>query len=248
MEELAGYIELGMAKESLAVANVLLKIRPLTADVFVEAVAGLLIQADKLKPWRRKVEIAYAALNSSNKKSAATKLFHFYVSVKDWKAAREFIPKRTNNPADLMFSMWTNLNLKEIEKTDEISKKCLRLIRKETDDFFKSCLLEALGSYFAQTGKWEAAEQAWKTGQEFPSFVENAWDGLVKLHAYRGFLEANNAFESSKGKDFLEDNKAALMLPDNSTKRSAWVDKRFRRYAKHLAKVIPAKERWKFGR
>jgi hypothetical protein len=71
---------------------------------------------------------------------------------------------------------------------------------------------------------------------------------LVKLHAYRGFLEANNAFESSKGKDFLEDEKSVLMLPDNSIKRSAWVDKRFRRYAKHLAKVIPAKERWKYGR
>jgi len=86
----------------------------------------------------------------------------------------------------------------------------------------------------------------WEAGQELSALAENAWDGLVKLHAYRGLLQANVAFESAKANVFREDD--GLMLPGNSAGRCHSANKTFRRYAKHLARVIPAKERWRFGR
>ena len=249
LNELEGYLELGMTKETLTVARAILKQHPVIASSFCQAVTALLIKADKLKPWQLLIENTYDSLNRKEKKQAAIEMLHFYVSIKDWKKAANFVPKRTNDPMDLLFSMWTWLELKEIEKAKIICKKCLRLLRKvdPDDDFVASSLLEAVASYHAQTGDWHQAERVWKYGRKYPWFAENAWEGLVRLHAYRGFLEANNAFESVKGKDFLEDKNLALMLPDNSSERSAQVDKIFHRYAKHLAKVIPAKERWRFG-
>ncbi len=175
-------------------------------------------------------------------------MLHFYVSIKDWKMAASFVPKRSNDPTTLLFSMWTWLELKELEKARSLHKKCLRQLQAtdSRDEFAISSLLEALGSYYAQVGEWSLAEQAWKSGQDYSTFAENAWDGLVKLHAYRGLLQANLAFDSAKENIFSEDD--GLMLPGNSAGRCALVDNTFRRYAKHLARVIPPKERWRFGR
>jgi hypothetical protein len=95
-------------------------------------------------------------------------------------------------------------------------------------------------------------QNPWLDARKFDDNSLQFWCGVKNGkngYGYQlGQKDYDNAFESSKGKDFLEDEKSVLMLPDNSIKRSAWVDKRFRRYAKHLAKVIPAKERWKYGR
>ena len=250
LNELDGYLELGMKKETLTVARAILKQRPVSGSELSQAVNAILIEADKLKSWQLLVENAYKSLKRTEKRDAAIMMLHFYVSLEDWKKAAIFVPKRTNNTTDLLFSMWTWLQLKEMEKAQIICKKCLRMLRKvdSCDDFVASSLLEAVASYHAQAGDWDFAERAWKCGRKYPWFVENAWEGLVRLHAYRSFLEANNAFESVKGIDFLEDKKMALMLPGNSIERSALVDKKFHRYAKHLAKVIPAKERWRFGR
>ena len=134
-----------------------------------------------------------------------------------------------------------------MEKAGRVFKQCLRLLGKTNpaDEFASGALTEAVAAYHAQNGEWNQAERAWRIGQCFPWFAENAWTGLVKLHAYRGLLQANVAFESARNKFCAETD--SLMLPGNNSKRAASAEKEFRRYAKHLAPVIPAKERWRFG-
>src|SRR5665213_3018629 len=149
--------------------------------MFSQAVEAVLIQAAKLKPWRLLIESAYESLKPSEEKRAAIRMLHYYVSIKEWKEARNFIPKRTNEPTHLLFSMWTWLELKELGKAYYLHKKCLRLLRATSpdDELVVSSLLEALGSYFAQSGEWRFAEEAWESGQAYSTFAENAWDGLV---------------------------------------------------------------------
>ena len=53
LDELDGYLSLGAKAECLALARALLKHQTLTVRVFLDATEALLIQADKLKPWRR---------------------------------------------------------------------------------------------------------------------------------------------------------------------------------------------------
>ena len=248
LNELEGYLELGMAQETLTVAKAILKQRPLTSHAFAQAIQALLIQADNLKPWTRLIERAYEALDRKARKHSASSVLYFYVSIRAWKKASGFVPKRTNDPTELLFSMWTWLELKEMEKAHPLCRKCRRQLQATNpgDELAVGSLLEALGSYYAQTGDWHLAEQAWKSGQDYSPFAENAWDGLVKLHAYRGLLQANVAFDSARANIFSDDDN--LMLPGNSAGRCAWIDKKFHRPAKYLARVIPAKERWRFGR
>ena len=50
-------MELGMQRECLAVARKLLKANPMVATTFSECVETILIQADHLEPWRRRVPL-----------------------------------------------------------------------------------------------------------------------------------------------------------------------------------------------
>jgi hypothetical protein len=244
-DELHGYLELGMANEALAIASNILKSEKIDSLHFCEAVDAILIQADHLKPWRGRVERAYERLNETGKRLGAARMLDFYVSISAWEEAYNFIPRKKSEPQTLLFSVWTLLELRNLEEAASVFLICLKQLKTARDKFDKSCLLEAVAAYLAQTGEWEKAESAWEAGQEFPYLAENAWDGLTKLHAYRGLLQANIAFETAKQNSFWDE--PALMLPNNSIRRSIAVDRKFHRYASHLAKVIPAKERWRFG-
>jgi hypothetical protein len=62
INELQGYVGLGMSKDALRLARQMLKTRPLHPQVFSEALWAILIQADRLPKWRAVVESAYKAL------------------------------------------------------------------------------------------------------------------------------------------------------------------------------------------
>lgn len=247
LNELDGYCELGMANEALALCRKLLRCKQINARAFEAVVTTLLIQADHLKRWRRALERAFENLPLNARPNVTGKLFHFYVSVADWNAAFSFLPKKPTTCADLLFSMWTLLELRKTDEAKKIFRKCRRELHPDLDEQDMSSLTEAMASHLAQSGDWPAAARFWRLGSQLESFAPNAWEGLIKLHAYDGLLQANEAFDAIRSEEFW-DSSTDVMLPGNTNEIRRLLDKKFHRLAKHLAKVIPAKERWRFGR
>jgi tetratricopeptide (TPR) repeat protein len=247
IDELDGYCEMGMAKEALALSRKLLRRKNINAPTFAAVLTTLLIQADQLKRWRRAIEAAFEKLPLNGRANVTDKLFHFYVSVRDWNSAFSFLPKKPETCADLLFTMWTLLELRKNNEAKNIFRRCQRALRPPLDELDLSSLGEAMASYLVQTGNWEAAARIWNQNAQLETFAPDAWEGLIKLHAYRGLLQANEAFDAIKHEKFW-DSSTEVTLPGNSKQIRTLLDKKFHRYAMHLAKVVPANERWKFGR
>ena len=247
-EELEGCLSLGMEREAVRLAGRILRANQLDAVTFNSTVNALLISEDRLGRWLVRVESAFGSLKRRDQRKAATMMFNFHVSMNRWEAAARFMPRRPATAMELLFSVWTLLNLKKVQEAGDLLKLNTRRFRKSDSDFDQSCLMEATACYAAQDGNWEAAELVCERSTGFWPFAPNAWERLVKIHALRGLLKANEVFdfvrvERDRTDSRVSPNAKAPCPPE----RLHELDVDFHRHAKHLAKVIPARERWRFG-
>ena len=174
-------------------------------------------------------------------------MFNFYVSMNRWTDAALFLPRRPATSEQLLFSMWTLLNLRRLEEATALSKACYRRFIRTNDEFEESCIAEAIAACEAQNGSWGAAETIWQLGADRWPFAPQAWEGLVKLNALRGLLTANQVFRFvSRARRTHECQSPNAKVPC-APEQLEVLDRDFHRHAKQLAKVIPAKERWQFG-
>lgn len=139
--EMEGYSGIGMAKEALQIARTLLKYRPVHPCAFSHALSTITIQADHCRTWRRLVEGAYAQSPGRTRKALRSDMLDFYVSVPDYEAAFRFIVKRPNTLGDIVFSLWTLLNLRKPEQAKPLWRKCRRLLAQARDPFTLGMLL-----------------------------------------------------------------------------------------------------------
>ena len=247
-EELEGCLSLGMERESLRLAGRILRDDHLDAIAFDAAVNALLISEDRLGRWLARVESAFATLKRRDQRKAATMMFNFYVSMNRWEDAARFMPRRPATAMELLFSVWTLLNLKKVQEAGDLLKLNTRRFRKSEHDLDQSCLMEATACYAAQDGNWEAAEFVCERSTGFWPFAPNAWERLVKIYALRGLLKANEVFDFVRGERDRTDSRVSPNAKAPCTpERLNELDVNFHRHAKHLAKVVPAKERWRFG-
>ena len=185
-------------------------------------------------------------------------MFWLFVSVKDWKSAERYIPERTSDPTDLLFSMWTLLNLRRDSEAAGLYRRCRRIWRrriksnsveevldpdKELDN---AALIEAMASYLAQAGQWKDASLWWSMGQCLSPFAENAWEGLLKLHAVKAIQIGKEAIEVAE-KTGLGYDDVPLMLPGLRKSGIEEFKHRFQGFKQHLFKVVPETELWRFG-
>jgi hypothetical protein len=246
-EELEGCLHLGMEREALRLAGRILRTQNLNATAFDSAINALLICEDRLGRWVARVESAFAALNRRDQRRCSTAMFNFYVSLNRWTDAARFLPRRPASAEELLFSMWTLLNLRRMEEASALLNTCYRWFTSTDDEFEESCLAEAIAACEAQTGSWAAAETMWQLGADRWPFAPQAWEGLVKLNALRGLLTANQVFRFvSRARRTHECQSPNAKVPCAPEQLEVW-DQDLHRHAKHLAKVIPAKERWQFG-
>ena len=243
-----------MAREGLTISRWLLKQRPIPAQVFDDALNAILVHADRLKPWRGVLEKAFASLTSASQRQVSRTMFRFYIALPDWSAANHLVPEKSLDPVDLLFSMWTYLELRDDKRATRVFRKCRRvwesLVRdefnRETKAVFVSTLIEAMALYQARMGRWGEAVELWTLGKENMPFAPNAWEGLIKLHTLRACLETNDALERIRDDEFWTDD-CAIVLPKNQTALREKHDRQFQRFARHLANIVPHKERWRFG-
>jgi tetratricopeptide (TPR) repeat protein len=247
-EELEGCLHLGMEREALRLAGKILSRHNLNASAFNSAINALLICEDRLARWLGRVESAYAALGRRDQQKSAKAMFNFYVSLNRWTEAARFLPRRPATAEGLLFSMWTLLNLRRIEEAEPLYKASIRMFRRVEDEFEQSCLLEAIGCYWAQNRDWGAAEYACQRGADCWPFAPQAWQRLVKIQAARGWQMATE-LSALIDQECSELEKAGLPTSGNyGTAKDLDEQKALlNRQASRLAKVVPAKERWQFG-
>ena len=159
-EELEGCLHLGMEREALRLAGRILRSHNLNAIAFDSAINALLICEGQLGRWLARVESAFAALGRRDQRKCSTAMFNFYVSLERWTDAARFLPRRPATSEQLLFSMWTLLNLRRMEEAGLLYKISIRKFKRAEDEFEQSCLLEAIGCYWAQNRDWGAAEYA----------------------------------------------------------------------------------------
>jgi len=153
-EELEGCLHLGMEREALRLAGRILRSHNINATNFDSAVNALLICEARLGRWLGRVESAFAALSRRDQRKSAKAMFNLYVSLNRWTDAARFLPRRPATAEELLFSMWTLLNLRRIEEAEPIYKASVRRFKRVEDEFEQSCLLEAMGCYWAQSWPW----------------------------------------------------------------------------------------------
>jgi hypothetical protein len=233
-----------MQQDALRVARELLTIRPVHPFVFFEALSAVLIQADRLHHWRKSVEKAYAEIQPIFQPLIASQMLGFYVSLKQWQKAEQFLPKRPTSVEELTFAMWTWLHLGQIKKAATIERKCLKMLKVTNDGFVGSMLLDALGDYYAQTGDWNSAETASVASPPQEPLFDNAVTRLVEIQAVRGRVFANIGQKKLKNTQIDEFD---LMLPGNRKARSLSVHTELEKYKSALLRIVPKNALWRFG-
>ena len=245
VKELDGYVELGMPGEALQAARNLLNQPDISPEQFGSAADAILIQADKTKPWRGVLETAFSRLSKTGQRAVRDKMFGFYVTLEDWDAAHRFLPKRPVHAAELLFSMWTLLNLNKPAKL--VQRQCLRALKSADEPFALSNLLEALASYHAHQGELDAAEHYWKQSAGLEPFAHKALAGLVEIAAVRGQLLAKAGLlqiEKFRKEGVDEE---AVILPNNRGSALEKAARDLKRYQTILQKIVPPRKLRDFG-
>jgi len=254
--ELQGYLELGMRPQSLGVARRILNHSALTASAFREAVEAILIQAGNLKRWRPRIEDAYQRLSHADCKQVRFTMLSYFVAAEDWHAAEYHLPRKSANPAELLFAMWTCVELGRDQVARRFYRQCLRRLdvrpdaSKSPDEFEMelSSLIEAVACYHARKGNWNEASSWWWKGTRLRPLTSNAWDGLVKLQTLEAISITKRAAESSEEGDWSFVSDSPLLFPAKHGK-SVQKDeaRRFRVYDRQLSRVVPVAERYRLG-
>ena len=258
VESLQGYLGLGMQRQCLATAKRLLRRPQLTAHAFAEAVDAILIQGCNLRHWQPWIEVAYERLSFTDRKLVRFQMLGFYVSREEWKSAEHYVPETSSNAVELLFAMWTLLELRRDSSAERIYRQCLKAWRagsgrwvepRDEDEEMKiSALIEAIASYFAQVGRWRDAADWYEKGIYVRPFTPQAWEGLLKIATIRAINAAKCAQKFSVEEDWYFANETALQIPRAAGKPKHQDDqRRFRKFEAQLSRVVPENERFHFN-
>jgi hypothetical protein len=250
VNELKGYVNIGMKHEALKMARRLLKGRDIKSDDFNNALNAILVQADKCKPWTPVVEAAYARLSKRGKQIVRRWMLYFYNASRNHEAARKFIPRRFVGEYDLTelaFTCETWLELKRMDEMDRLVKKLSRAIGQAAHPFMRTMLARHLGEYYARKGLWNKAVEAWEFVRLDNIFIQEAVEGIVEIHVAGAMLAIKHGcdFINKFKQDF--DPKMETTLPGNDKKIQQQAEKKFRKLKKILEKIVPEKRQKELG-
>ena len=169
-------------------------------------------------------------------------MFHLYVAMHQWGPALIYMPRHPKKAWDILFSVWTLLELRYTESCDSLCAGIHRRLH-NADDFDRSCLFEALACHSAQKGWLDDAEAFWKEGTSYDAFEVNAWEGIVKVQAAKAHrLVAQGIKRIGERPTTYQ-----VMLPHNGQQLQDDSARSLSRLQKKLRFVLPEQERWRFG-
>ena len=224
--EINGFVELGLNQDAIRLIRSTLNRQQISGEEFITSVNGLLRCADHLVRWHEKICQAYNRLPHREQNLARSSMFLFLATIEHWQQAALFAPRSSEDPAELLFMMWTHLHLRDLKSARRVALQCHKALRRIEDEDQVFSLFHALGDYYAQVGNWDQAEESWEILTRSEIFHRNAVENLVQLHALRGLVLAQQELASEDG----------LAAHTRLSRRLA-----------HLERVVPTSERWRFG-
>ena len=244
LNELQGFVEMGMQKEALDLARKLLKRPAVTPQIFTEALHAILVQADHPHRWRPLIEATHLKFSAKQKKLVRNSMFHFYVAINELGVAFLYMPLKPRAADDLLFCMWTLLHLRYMDACDKIADRIQKICKNPKTEFELSCILEAIGSYGAQKGWFDVAENMWTQAISYQWFEANAWEGLIHVQVAKahGYVDLAREHIAACKPDYDP------MLPRNEEKLKITSLKDFGRLKQSLNRVLPEEELWRFGK
>lgn len=214
LDEIDGYLDLGMQEEALRLIAVTLAKRPLSAEEFNTCVYALM-QVHQPEQWKACVERAYRNLNRPNDDMVRSAMLNFYFSIRDPEKAFEIFPTHWTKFFDAWTMMQVCLALSRLEEAKSVARVCTKILAHAKDDFTKASMADALAGYYLEIGDCPSALRMWENAPPEVVFQRQRLCGMVKarllqaLQASRAGLEALD--EAAQKVDFSTE----LRLPGN---------------------------------
>lgn len=247
INQIQGFMEIGMHKESVKLAKRLLKSDPIDSRMFYQALEAILV-GDNPKKLKALVFASYDRLKHTDKKSIQDYMLYFTNTVEEMKRAQDFVPIKSNVPITLLMAMETCLENMEFEKAKRIRSQCLQLLPKTSDEYETSLLLNALADYAETVGDHDQAEKHWLKliSLDQPSFP-SAVRGLIRNKAAQARKHMEVAMAQIQKFRGCFDAGTSLKLPGNHDRLLNRAEKNLKSYRKALEKILPEKDLPKYG-
>jgi tetratricopeptide (TPR) repeat protein len=237
-----------MRRDALRLARQFLREPRVKASEFNAALDAILIHAETIRSWKPLVEEAYHLLPRSRKRAVRYQMLAFYYSLREWQTAQRFVSSRAQSGSDLLFSMETLLNLKNVEAAKPIQRKCKKILDNELiSTTTAGPLLAALAAYHSQVGELAAARGYYEELSKIEPYVLNGFAGLIELAVVRGMLYVTEGMKQIEELRKSGVDEEAIILPRNRDAILAQARRRLNRYQGLLEKIVPPDNLWTFG-
>jgi hypothetical protein len=246
-DDLQGYLGLGMTRIALRLARRLLKQRPLGVPELQAAVEAVSMENLRVGPWKPLVEAAYGSMSRTDKKAARFHMLAFYTNFNEWQSAFQYTCARPDSPAELLLTMWTQLNLHQMDQATHTQKLCLKALRRIDEPGALSMLLDALGDYHAYRGELDKAAHYWSKSPPGEAFATQAELDLVKIQAVRGLKCVHSALRALAVNEATIHDITDLKRTARDKLLKSKQERRLLAYQAALERIVPKSEQWQFG-
>ncbi|HEY4282515.1 MAG TPA: hypothetical protein VGM62_05570 [Chthoniobacterales bacterium] len=216
INEIDGYVELGMEREAFALIHATLARKEISCDQFHTCVFALL-QTEQPAPWKDEVENAYRHLNKPVSDQVRSAMLNYYWSIGEPKKASLFFPHRSTKFFDAWTMMQVCLELGRLDEAKSVARYCRGVLTTAEDNFTKASMTDALAAYHLHLGEHEAAIRLWQEAPAEPTFQRQRLTGIVKARLLQAQEAAKAGLATVAVERLNADLSIEIQLPGNTT-------------------------------
>jgi len=178
LEDLDGYLGLGMPRESIVTATELLRHTALDGHGFGLAIFAIVDwhMPDQAREACPDVEAAYARLDPQDQAALRWRMLCFYTSIQQRTGCLAFATVTPFNAVDARNSMEAYLAASDLPKALQVGDCCQYMLADMPDEYDQAVLHHTLALYFANEGRWLRAMEQW----ELIKFPQPHWHDAVR--------------------------------------------------------------------
>jgi tetratricopeptide (TPR) repeat protein len=250
LEELSGFLDIGMKRQSLKVVRKILAKHRVTPVEFNEAVRtlGMFLSVAGMLKWSEMLETAYARQSERSRRAMNGSMLKYYASLNDPENAARFLSAdQMKSPEDAFLVMDVLLETKRMDEAKQLATRFENLLRRKHDRFTFALLITALAEYYERVGDWDQALNLWHHAPLEEPFRENALRGIVSIHLARALVSVRDGLQSLDSLKKSPDQENSLSLPGNDDGITQHAEKILLRFKHGIEKLLPVKSRSELG-
>jgi hypothetical protein len=241
VQELEGFMGLGMKDEVARLARECFTGRRVEAEYFDACLHAVLTTADDLAEWKPLVAEAFARLSQRGRRRVRFMMLCLYCSVGDFATAQRFLAKRFNGPTglvDLGYALETHRALDRPDEARRLWPKAVAWLETAENSVGRAMLADGLAGSLLEACEWDAAIHLWEGLVDDECFAESANFGLVELHLTRARLAVETGLAAVEKLKHTPDPELEVMLPGNDRVRWERATKELRGLLPGLTKLL----------